>query len=133
GQGQGEYRSFVSLELLEFLAGGEVPQARATARVRLEDVGGGSRTIGAQCPFTVRREANGFHKVAGALDTLEFFAGLDVPQAHRAVEAGGEELLAVRRDGHAADIRGVPLELADLLAGRQVPQPQRCFRVDVRL
>src|SRR5439155_23115001 len=106
GQGQGKNRTFVSLELLEFLAGGEVPQARATARVRIEDVTGAPGTVGAQRPFAVRREADRFHEIPGALELLELLAGLHVPQAHRAVEAGGEELLAVRRDGHAADIRG---------------------------
>src|SRR5205085_9156410 len=47
------------------------------------------------------------------------------PDADRAVEAGGGDALAVGEVGHAGHGAGVPFVIAQLLAGRHVPDAHR--------
>src|SRR5262249_46814413 len=98
GDGHGQDWAGVPLDLLEFPARFEIPQTHATARIDLVDDLLGPGSVGADRPLTVRRETNRFDKVAGTVELFDLFAGLDVPEPHRAVETAGEKLLAARRN-----------------------------------
>src|SRR5260370_1123410 len=56
-----------------------------------------------------------------ATEVVELPAGRQVPKAKRAVVAGGDQALAVRREGNAADVARACGELPCLGAGRHVP------------
>ena len=60
-----------------------------------------------------------------ALEGMKFLSGGDVPDSHDLSSPRGDCAAAVGTDRNAEDRAGVALELADDLAGRQVPERDR--------
>src|SRR5262249_17743877 len=76
----------------------------------------------------VRREGDAPDDLGVVLVLRQLLAGFHVPEADAPVDAGGDEQLAVGREGDAVDLARVPLEAAHLggrllgrAAGRTAP------------
>src|SRR5262249_13181411 len=61
------------------------------------------------------------NRVGVAGELVQFFAGVDVPEANSFVVAAGQEASTVGRERHARDGANMPFETAMFFAGGDVP------------
>src|SRR5918911_2005229 len=75
--------------------------------------------------LAVRRERDGDYLARASLQHLLFLRLGDVPEAHAAVHAGGDQNFVVRREVDAPDPELVATESGDLASRGHVPQLRR--------
>src|SRR5262249_386466 len=79
----------------------------------------------------VRTEHRLLHGVLEAAKLHDLALPGEIPQAHREVFAGADEVLPIRAEGGAGDARAVPVQLGDTAGAGDLPDLYR--RIPLRL